>query len=476
MPNLVLSRSDAELKELFFKAKSRKDVADLLEVEYKQLVYHLYVARPNQRYKTFYLPKKNGGSRTIKAPISPLKIVQQKLAHVLSTVYEPKPSVHGFTKKKSIATNAAPHVGKRWLLNIDLEDFFPSVNFGRVRGLFLSSPYNLSSEVATTLAQICCDDNQLPQGAPTSPIVSNMICVQLDGQLQRLAKRSRCIYTRYADDITFSTSTRRFPPSLAFFSEKTSRVELGEELLRVIRNNGFKVNERKVRLASQFHHQEVTGITTNVFPNIARNYIRQLRAMFHAWEKFGLAAAERDFQEKYDAKHRFNDKKVSFKHVVKGKVEYLGMVRGSTDPIYLKFRSQLKALAPALVQDPAVIASTPNIIWRPLIITEGKTDWQHLKASWNKLRAAGHYPQLDIKFLEYGDELKMGCGELKSMCVQYAKAFQERVTIFVFDNDEPHITKEVSVKDKGFKSWGNNVFSFTIPVPPHRSETPDVCI
>jgi len=476
MDNLVLSRPDAELKELFFKVQNRGDIANLLEVEYKKLVYHIHIARPHDKYTTFDIPKKKGGVRTIKAPISSLKIIQRKLAYILSLVYQPKPSVHGFTSGKSISTNALPHVNKRFVLNLDLKDFFPSINFGRVRGLFLATPYKLPPEAATVLAQICCHENTLPQGAPTSPIISNMICVQLDSQLQRLAKRSRCMYTRYADDITFSTSIRRFPSSLAFFAEKSLKVELGEELERIIINNGFQINERKVRLASQHHRQEVTGITTNVFPNVQRGYIRQLRAMLHAWEKFGLEAAEKDFREKHDDKWRFDKKKGSFKHVVKGKVEYLGMVRGTEDPIYLKFRSQLKALAPALVKDPNVTAKAPNFIWRPLIITEGKTDWQHIKSAWQKLRGEGYYVQLDLRFLEYGDELKMGCGELRSMCIQYVKALQERITIFVFDNDEPNISREMTIKDRGFKSWGNNVFSLTIPIPPHRVETPEICI
>src|SRR3989338_2322638 len=204
--SLELKASKDDLRAEFFALESRKDVADLLEVSDKQLIYHLYIASASERYVTFQIPKKTSGVREISAPASALKIVQQKLNQVLQSVYEPKPSVHGFTLTKSIVSNAKVHAGRKYVFNIDLKDFFPSINFGRVRGLFIGFPYNRNTAVATVLAQICCFNNQLPQGAPTSPTVSNMICAKLDAQLQQLAKRYKCTYTRYADDITFSTT------------------------------------------------------------------------------------------------------------------------------------------------------------------------------------------------------------------------------------------------------------------------------
>lgn len=341
--SITLSRPDSEIIDLFFCLRTRQDVADLLDVDYRQLIYHLHIAKPYQKYSSFDIPKKKGGVRRITAPISALKIIQRKLAHVLSLIYKPKPSVHGFVKSRSIVSNARYHVQKRFVLNIDLEDFFPSINFGRVRGLFIGLPYGIEPEAATVLAQICCHENTLPQGAPTSPIISNMICAQMDSQLQQLAKRFRCMYTRYADDITFSTSIRRFPQALAFYSEKSLQVEVGDELNHIVTNSGFKINQQKIRLNSHCHRQEVTGIVTNSFTNVPRRFIRELRAMFHAWEKFGLDAAEAEFHAKYDNKHRSSKEKVSFKYVVKGKIEYIGMIRGVNDPVYIKFRSQLKA-------------------------------------------------------------------------------------------------------------------------------------
>lgn len=186
--SIQLNQSGDELRKKFLGLQARQDVADLLEVDVKRLNYHLYIASPHQRYKSFDISKRSGAKRRIDAPISALKIIQRKLNQVLQYVYQTKQAVHGFINNKSIITNARTHLRKRFVLNVDLKDFFPSINFGRVRGLFMAHPYNLNAEVATILAQICCHNNQLPQGAPTSPTISNMICAKLDDQLQPVNK------------------------------------------------------------------------------------------------------------------------------------------------------------------------------------------------------------------------------------------------------------------------------------------------
>lgn len=347
--SLVLSASPEQLHEQFLRLQSAQDVANLLEIDIGHLNYHLYRIALSTQYATFNIPKKSGGTRQISAPISALKIIQRKLNQVLQHVYEPKTPVHSFCLGSSIRKNAEIHVRRRHLLNVDLKDFFPSINFGRVRGMFMGSPYRLVPAAATVLAQICCFENQLPQGAPTSPIVSNMICARLDGQLQQLAKRHRCLYTRYADDITFSISLREFPASLAH-ADISGGVIVGDELDALIKDNGFKVNPAKVRLRTRNRRLEVTGLTVNERVNVRRRYIRQIRAMLHDWEKNGLAKAEVKYYSSDDMKYSSPFKpKPRFKHVVKGKIEFLGMVRGKGDHIYDKFRQQLRLLAPELV-------------------------------------------------------------------------------------------------------------------------------
>ena len=247
-----------------------------------------------------------------------------------------------------MATNARVHAGAKFVLNADLKDFFPTINFGRVRGLFMAKPYNLNATVATLLAQIACDGS-LPQGAPTSPAISNMICAKMDSQLQPLAQRFNCRYTRYADDLTFSTSTKRFPRPLARFVDTPTggQLEIGSELEKVIKDNGFTANPDKIRLQTRNTRQEVTGLTINQFPNVSRRYVNQLRAMLHAWERFGLDGAEREFHAKWDRKHRHPKlPKPSFVRVVRGKLAFLRMVRGKGDRVYIKFLRQYARLAP----------------------------------------------------------------------------------------------------------------------------------
>jgi RNA-directed DNA polymerase len=342
-----LTKTAEETRVAFLALKEPKDIADLLEIPNKTLIYLLYRVPESQRYISFEIPKKGGGKRTINAPNTSIKIIQHKLKSVLYQVYNPKPSVQGFMPKRSIVTNAKKHSKKRFVLNIDLKDFFPSINFGRVRGMFMSGPYNLPDKIATVLAQICCNDNQLPQGAPTSPIVSNMISSRLDTRLQRLAQIYRCTYTRYADDISISTTQNRFPKELAFLDSSTlpPNLIIGKELLKSISENGFQINMRKARLQLPHDRHEVTGITANIFPNVQRRFINQIRAMLHAWEKYGYDNAEKEFLIHYQKKHR-NPVKGNPKYiqVLKGKLNYLAMIRGSLDPIFIRYASKLAAL------------------------------------------------------------------------------------------------------------------------------------
>ncbi|GAX35000.1 reverse transcriptase domain-containing protein [Nodularia sp. NIES-3585] len=341
-----LDKNCDELIKKFYSLKSGRDVARLLEVPYGDLVYYLYVIPYEQRYTTFQIPKKLGGYRIISTPATSLKLIQKKLNQVLQCVYQVKPSVHGFVKDKNIVTNAKAHIGKRYVLNFDLKDFFVSINFGRVRGMFMALPYALNPEVATVIAQICCHDNQLPQGAPTSPIVSNMLCAKLDSQFQKLAKKYRFTYTRYADDITFSTTRPNLPEEIAYIiiteePEKLEKVVLGKDIYSIVKENSFEVNQLKVRIQNDKQHQEVTSITVNTFPNVDRNYIRQIRAMIHAWEKFGLESSELEYINKYEFKARlFSGDTPKFKQVLRGKIEFLGMVKGKNDTIYKKYLTQ----------------------------------------------------------------------------------------------------------------------------------------
>jgi RNA-directed DNA polymerase len=320
--------------------KTIDDLASLLGLGRKQLDYWAYVAPEAARYIHFKLPKRTGGDRPISKPSSTLLRIQKSIADMLLDIYPTPSNVHGFVKARSIVSGAENHVRRRWVIKIDLEDFFGAINFGRIRGLLQAPPLGLPSEVATVVAQLCCHDNRLPQGAPTSPILSNFVCLKLDSNLRALARSHGCRVTRYADDITFSTSRKACPVDLALRigTDFETRASAGKNLIDVIESNGFKVNASKTRVFSREHRQISTGLTVNAFPNVHRRYVRDLRGMIHAARKYGVDAAEVAFLNKF-AKRKRHPKSgpPSFLRVLRGRIEYLRMVRGRDDPLFIKF-------------------------------------------------------------------------------------------------------------------------------------------
>ncbi|MBI1188721.1 MAG: TIR domain-containing protein [Alphaproteobacteria bacterium] len=330
------------------------DVARYFGVAHGTMVWVLYTAPENQRYRTFEIPKRSGGMRRIDAPTGLVRQMQKKLAPILAGAYEAHPSAHGFIKERGVLSNAKGHAGQRLVLNIDLEDFFPSINFGRIRGLFMAAPFLCGPGAATVLAQICTLRNGLPQGAPTSPALSNFIAASLDRRLTRLAKDHNLRYSRYADDITFSTNQGVFPPAVAMKVQTEGAslgVRPGEALDRAIAAAGFAINLRKVRLQSRSVRQNVTGLTVNVAANVERSRIRKVRAMLHAWEKFGLdAAGSEHFLKHRGAKPKKGRGPVTpgaaFRNVVYGQLAYIKMVRGPADPVFLKLCGRVLDLDP----------------------------------------------------------------------------------------------------------------------------------
>lgn len=331
-------------KDDFLKITTHNELASLFGISYAKLTQIIYKTDNAYKYHQFQIPKKNGGNRKIASPSRKLKRIQGELKDVFYEIYPSKPSAHGFVKNKSIVTNAERHLDKRFIFNIDLSDFFGSIHFGRIRNLFKAAPFNFNNSVATILAQICCFANSLPQGAPTSPILSNMIAWKLDSQLQNLAKITNGTYTRYADDISFSftTTKRRLPEELVILRD--DEASPGHALIHIIEENGFHINYEKVRICSRSSRMEVTGLTVNEFPNVRRKYIRQLSSMLYAWRKHGYEPAGKEFNEKYDTRYRASGKPKSYLNVVKGKLAFLRSVRTERDPIFNKLAIQFNDL------------------------------------------------------------------------------------------------------------------------------------
>ena len=294
-----------------------------------------YAYKKETRYRTFQIPKKTPGeTRTIKAPDRGLLRLQRLLLACLTAAFGPShPASHGFVPGRSVLTNAQPHAGRRFVLNLDLCDFFPSTSVGRVVAVLQLPPFGLCKPAAYLVANLCCDQGCLPQGAPTSPLLTNAVCQRLDRRLQQLATRHRATYTRYADDLTFSSNRPAF------------REPFHQELTATLTAEGYAQNEKKQRLQTTRQRQEVTGVVVNERPNVPREYVRQIRAMLHNWETKEYEAASATLRQHYGsskAHARYKGKVPKLERVLAGKIAYLGMVRGKEDQLFNNFKEILR--------------------------------------------------------------------------------------------------------------------------------------
>ncbi|MCL1894891.1 MAG: reverse transcriptase family protein [Holophagaceae bacterium] len=325
---------------LFKAMKTRQDFAKLLWDGYKNYgnyIFFIFEKGADQQYTEFNIAKGNNKKRTIAAPDNRLKQIQKKIADILLSIYEPKKCVHAFVKNKNIVSNARPHLKSRHVLRLDIKDFFPSIHFGRVRNLFEASPFNFSREISTAIAIICCYKGSLPQGAPTSPIISNMICLRMDAQLSRLAEDNFCSYTRYADDITFSTKSKFFSKRIVF---SISPLMLSCNIIKIIEDyNYFKINNDKTNIRSPGDSKFITGVKVNSKLNVARKKYREIRAMLHAVIAYGHDNALKEHISKFSRSKLFPP--TNFYEIIQGKIAFLGMVRGNIDPLVSKLKMQL---------------------------------------------------------------------------------------------------------------------------------------
>lgn len=267
--------------------RTESELADALQVELKTL-RHFSIHSSRDRvshYVTFAIPKRTGGERLIMAPKARLKSLQRRLNALLVSKLPVSEYVHGFRTAHSVRTNAQPHVGKAAVLHLDIKDFFPSIHFGRVRGLLLALGYGYP--VATVLAVLMteaprqpvqvgdarvfapCGPRACPQGAPTSPGLSNALLVKLDRRLAGLARQRGFAYTRYADDLTFSGDDIAAAHALRLLAA------------RVVKEEGFEINPDKTRVARRGTRQSVTGVIVNDVLGLSRRSRRRIRAAVH---------------------------------------------------------------------------------------------------------------------------------------------------------------------------------------------------
>ncbi|WP_159458286.1 reverse transcriptase domain-containing protein [Listeria sp. ILCC792] len=339
MQQIQLKEIDEVLVLKFRNLNNFKEVADLLEISPQFLRDILYEKR---KYSHFYISKKNGGEREIFSPVNNLKIIQKKLAYIFTLDYTPFKSSFGFVKKKSIIDNAALHTNKKWVFNFDLKDFFHQFNQGRVIGLFRRY-FNFNNVVAGVLAEICCHQNILPQGAPTSPILSNMLCFEVDRELQKLCSSKQCTYSRYVDDITISSSKDYFPRLFAF-KDGEGRMRLGRLLEEILRKTGFDVNQEKIYLRTPNQNQNVTGLTVNEIVNVNRNYVKRIRASIHNLKVNTEEAAREKFFIEYTKRKAHINPNANVYSILKGQIQFVAQVKGRENPVFKKLASQFNSL------------------------------------------------------------------------------------------------------------------------------------
>ncbi|HDR9217350.1 TPA: trypsin-like peptidase domain-containing protein [Burkholderia vietnamiensis] len=331
--------------------------ADVFDLAYENVQGILY---PTPPYKSFLMAKRSGGHRLIREPRRRLKVLQSKLLpYLVERSGNPKPCAHAFIKDRSIVTNARKHLERRphFVLNLDLEGFFPSITFYRIRGVLRKAPFNFSHQVATMLAHMCVVQNELPQGAPTSPFLSNQVCRALDRDLMALARRHQATYTRYADDITFSFSNPNraaLPANICTFDSGV--VTLGQELTGLINQHNFRINPGKTRMSTRGRRMEVTGIVINEFPNVKRVFIDKIRGALNAWDKHGYDAAQlgwtarvaegpaKAYEKRPWKKQTRAGQPPELKNVLWGKLLFVRMVRGADDAIYTRLAEKYNRL------------------------------------------------------------------------------------------------------------------------------------
>ena len=401
---------------------------------------------------------------------------------------------HGFERERSIITNASLHKRRRYVLNLDLQDFFPSINFGRVRGFFSKDKnFALALPVATTIAQIACHNAALPQGSPCSPIISNLIGHLLDSRLARFAKTHKCTYSRYADDITFSTSRKAFPAELAFpVPGSDSEWELGAELREKIEHSGFTINDKKTRMQFRTSRQVTTGLMVNEKVNIRPEYWRIARSMCHtlfatgSYHKMVPAALAGGSPSDPPVKVTYTSL-----DSLGGTLAYIHQVKEHSDKREKKEKNEDQTGSRKLYRR-FLFYKYFIALGQPTIVPEGKTNSIYLRCATRRLPA--FHPRLgsfkdgkfesNIRFMNYSstvhDVLGIGhgasqlasfVGNYRKTVIKFAHAPLAQPVIVLVDNDDGgqklfHLVKGKKVtfeQDDPFYYLGLNLYLVKTP-------------
>ncbi|WP_196140629.1 retron Ec67 family RNA-directed DNA polymerase/endonuclease [Aliikangiella sp. G2MR2-5] len=466
-----------------------KEFAEYLGYKPSNLSYLLYVLNDDLKYRTFEISKKSKEARVIKAPEKSLKGLQRRLASRLENCQKEiesnlgivNPVSHGFRKGHSIATNANIHKRKRYVFNLDIKDFFGTLDFGRVRGFFIKNyNYELAPEVATIIAQISCFDNSLPQGSPCSPIISNLIGNILDVKLLKLAKKNGCHYSRYADDLTFSTNQKVFPADIAIQDPIKGDWDCGAEIYKIMKLVRFQINDSKTRMLYRNSRQLVTGLVVNRKVNIAADYWRDTRAML--WNLFNTGS--------FFIKDNSEEVAEGTLSQLNGRLDFIYQIDAYNTN---KSKGENVKTAKKEAYKKFLFFKSFYVNEMPTIVCEGKTDPIYLKCALESL-ADSHRELIDkdgklnIGLFNYSKvaadvlELSGGNAPISKFLDQYQKMFSlfrvnssQNPTIIILDNDGAGLrtlnhakrgaTSEVKMDgfDEPIQCLPENIYVFRIP-------------
>lgn len=460
------------------------DIAELLGYKPKAISYILYKIPEDKKYIEFEIPKKNGKKRKIKSPVEELKYLQRRLADLLNKCFNQiseknnkKSLSHGFREKHSIVTNAKNHKNKRYVFNVDLQDFFPSINFGRVRGFFIKNRhFSLEPKVATVIAQIACHNNELPQGSPCSPIISNLIGHLLDIRMVNLAKRTKCTYSRYADDLTFSTNKKEFPEEIAI-KKGVNIWAAGEILEKEIKKVGFNLNAEKTSMQFKTARQMTTGLVVNEKINVKKEYYKTARSMCNKLFNTGEFYIDKKEISVKDAGSNLETEKGTINQM-EGILSFIYQIKRPYDTEKMGTRRYHPTGITKLYRDFLFYRHFFSIEM-PMIICEGKTDIIYLKCALKQLDSKYNEfidvnddgVNYKIKFLNFSKNLadvfamSTGASGLDQLMENYAKNIsgfkgngKRFPVVIIIDNDDG--AKEIKKRIKYDQNGNSKLFSY----------------
>lgn len=313
--------------------KSVNHLLDVLGLSDEEDIYFYSFNRSVFSYNSFYIPKRNGEKRLIEAPCKELKIVLKAIDSVFFRHFELSPSCCAYIRGRSIIDNAFPHLGAKTLLKFDIHDFFPSINLQRI--VYLFRYYGYGTNVSRCLGYLCVNkDYVLPQGAPTSPMISNLVSVRLDARINGYCKAHfnsfGLRYTRYADDITISSLKRLSKKDI-----ETIRKTIND----IIIDEGFTPNYEKFKLFRNGQRMLVTSVNVNSNDclHVDKKRIRKMEISIHCMKKYGVEEHIKFLNKK---ENTFWDSKSYSRHIF-GLAFYIKMIDRKKGNKYL---SELKRI------------------------------------------------------------------------------------------------------------------------------------